>query len=166
MITELFIVGVITLLFIKGFHAVTRPGYLLSFLGAYIPEEEQLHGLEYNHNLNFLGIQEDFFEDLNGAIEDNQVLELVRKYEEAMRICQAIDGYSELVTTVAAKKQKWQYKLMALVSKPYSECETCMSSIWGLTFLGLYFCGALFTLWVMVPIFPFLIAGAVQIVNR
>ncbi len=166
MIAELFIVGVITLLFIKGFHAVTRSGMLLSFLGAYIKEEEELHNAEYLHNETALAIQDDFFESLNEAREDDQVLELVQKYEEAMRICLAMDNYGGLTSAIIEKKRRWWYKGVSLLSKPYSECETCMGSLWGAIFLGLYFSGALFTLWVMLPIFPILIAGAVQIVNK
>lgn len=156
------------MLWINGFHAVTRPDKLLSFLGAYIKEQFEFNEmkslLEYNKILD-LGM---FCADVKNKERhpqetDEMIGRLAIDFAEACQKRESnIEGFKEINNKIEAKLKTRKWKFILVIAPAWSECTECMSSLWSIFFLipfsFIWISG--FSYFILIPFAPICIAGA------
>lgn len=166
MIEVLFFMAFV-LLWINGFHAVTRPDKLLSFLGAYIKEQ-----FEYNEMKDL--IEYDKILDLGAFCADVEAKEnhpqqttdhigkLAIDFVGACRKRETNIEFNELQEKIESKLNSKKWKFILAIAPAWSECKECMSSIWSAVFLVVFSFIWLLGLsyFVLLPFAPICIAGA------
>lgn len=114
---ELLVFAIFTSLLVKGFHAVTRDGMALSFLGFDEEKLERKRDILRRERDELIELVE---EEYNIRRENTKGQVDTKEYEDRITIY----------------RKNCEYKLGKLTSygawtKPWSECEVCMSSFWG-----------------------------------
>lgn len=162
MILEFLYVVIFAALFIKGFHAITRHGKLLAFLGFdEAKEQEELDKIREDRDAEVYATEE----RTNKLLEENE--DYPEKREEIQR--RAEEEITGIVQYYKHRSEKARRNYPTIV-KPWSECETCMSSIWGSVVMILYYTDLLFWEWQDVPILLFAfglvsLAGAITVLG-
>ena len=148
-------------LVIVGFNAVTRKGMLLSRLGSDSSELEEMQAMKDELKEDLLKIQQDFFFEARELIEfGNDITELTNNYLSAFQ-CR-VEIHTDELTNWHCEKCKPQTRLQKLkqwISKPFSECTTCMSSVWTIIILSAFFLAPN----LLIIFMPFAVAGIIQL---
>ena len=159
-ITEILLLCALAGLFVKGWHIVTRHGMLLSFLGF----DDEKARIESD------ALAEDLEDEIMAISEEaNQWL-----LAEEGRTTES-DGFFQFKDNMELSRLRYSEKSKRVnrhyfLSSPWSECEICMSSIWGGGFFALHYSGAMwFDIYgfpiVAAFIFPICLAGLVIVIG-
>ena len=147
-------------LVIIGFHAVTRKGMLLSGFGSDSSELEEMQAMKDELKEDLLELQQDFFSDYLNQRRGTDTDRLVREYLEAFE--QRMTLHNENIIDWTCEKCKPQTRLQkfkAWISKPFSECTTCMSSVWTVLVLSAFFLAPN----LLIIFMPLAVAGIIQL---
>lgn len=148
-------------LVIIGFHAVTRKGMLLSGLGSDSTDFEQIEGMKEELKEDLLKLQQDFFFEASDLIEGGKdITALTNHYLISFERC--VEVHSEELSNFHCQrcKEKTRFeKFKAWISKPFSECTTCMSSVWTIAVLTVFFVNQS----LLIIFVPFAVAGIIQL---
>lgn len=132
-IIEILVLIAITSLLMKGWHAVTRHGMLLSFLGFdEAKREEKLDMLNRERDEEVEKIEDKVnkFIDEGGKTHVGETEQVTKIHQSHLDELQKTrEYYRHRAKKIQDVKTPW-------IAKAYSECEVCMSSIWG---TGMYF---------------------------
>ena len=133
-------------LFIKGFHAITRHGKLLSFLGfdetttalrvdrLKEQAEDDISCIEDQVNSNISDIS-DYYKESN---------EHEARAHEMEMVMDAGGASVELINKRLKSKLEYTDKPYPNIVNMWSECEVCMSSFWGFTIMSLHYSNFLY----------------------
>lgn len=162
-----------TLLFIHGFHSVTREGKLLDFMAIRLNEVNELEQLSHLSDKNLLE-QLDIFcknietKDLHPQANDQDLARVATKFAAICREIKHKDTvYQEIEKRLSKKLDSKKWKFLLSIAPAWSECKLCMSSFWGLIWGLVFVCilnfGISFNLLILVG--PFYIAGLTSIIE-
>lgn len=152
---EILILIILTAFYIRGFHAATRADKLLSFIG-FDPDKyaARISKLEDECGEALEKVEQATDEEINR-------MELFFNFQESTENLRRQvyefrkDEYDKKISKAA--QPDWFF------INPWSECEICMSSIWGAVIFGLYTTGILQSqIAVQFILFVFITAGAVK----
>ena len=162
---------IFTSLVILGFHAVTRHGMLLSFLGQDSKVEDKREELEFELIDDTMQCVEDFLNEFNSMMSDKSTQkhddwEYIKLIQD---LAQAINKRNEMFEDDLAqafiggtrKEEGIFKKIFSPIATPFSECTTCMSSIWSIIVFGLWFISPMF----LILVAPLAVAGFIQFFN-
>lgn len=148
-------------LIIIGFHAVTRKGMLLSGLGSDSSELEEMEAIKEEFKEDLLELQQNFYFEASDLIEGgSDTANLVNFYIAAFE--RRVEMHTEELTNwhcSKCQKRTRLQKFKAWISKPFSECTTCMSSAWTIIVLSLFFLAPN----LLIIFMPFAVAGIIQL---
>ena len=148
-------------LVIIGFHAVTRKGMLFSGFGSDSSELEEMQAMKEELKEDLLKLQQDFFFEASELIEGgNDITALTNFYLSAFERC--VEVHSEELSNFHCQRCEPQTRLQkfkAWISKPFSECTTCMSSVWTVLVLSAFFLAPK----LLIIFMPFAVAGLIQL---
>lgn len=148
-------------LVIIGFHAVTRKGMLLSGFGSDNRELEEMEAIKDELKEDLLTLQQNFYFEVSDLIEGgNDTTNLVNFYIAAFerRVEMHTDNLTNWHCSKCKKKTRLQ-KFKQWISKPFSECTTCMSSVWTIIILSAFFLAPN----LLIIFMPFAVAGIIQL---
>jgi len=160
--TEILVLIAITSLLMKGWHAVTRHGMLLSLLG--FDEAKREEKLDMLNRERDEAVEK--IEDKVNAFIDGGGKTHVGETEQVTKIHQGhLDELQKTREYYRHRAKKIQEVKTPWIAKAYSECEVCMSSIWGVGMYLLYSNG-LIGREIMTAIFVLAIAGVMAIIKE
>ena len=193
MITELLAITIFTTFVALGVHAVTRPDKLLAFLAIRINTIETIDmlGNQYKNELLLLQKQletdcRDIDSGYSNALQqldetdtesiamlgsDYQLrkLELISNYQEARKQLDVLYGLEHqqqvIDDSIDKQENRWSYRLLWWIAPALTECQICMSSVWSIVTMSLYYSGALEFKLLCYPLacllIPFAVAGVI-----
>jgi hypothetical protein len=169
MIAEILLLIVFVALCIAGIHAVTRNGYLLSFLGQDESDITQRISESFDDvQFDLLDMQEQFLGDIEelkkqGNSKFFEIVDTSIGYTSAIKSRKESieDDMSELENELEKRRSLWIRKILRPISEPLTECTTCMSSVWSVVILLTY------AAWqpLVFLFFPFAVAGAITAIE-
>ena len=148
-------------LVIIGFNAVTRKGMLLSGLGSDSSELEEMEAMKDELKEDLLELQNNFYVECCELIEGGKEPQSVLNHY-LVAIERRTEIHNEDILNWHCEKCKPQTRLQkfkAWISKPFSECTTCMSSVWTVLIFVIYFINSD----LLVMLVPFAVAGIIQL---
>ena len=148
-------------LVIIGFNAVTRKGMLLSGLGSDSSELEEMEAMKDELKEDLLELQNNFYVECCELIEGGKEPQSVLNHY-LVAIERRTEIHNEDILNWHCEKCKPQTRLQkfkAWISKPFSECTTCMSSVWTIIILSAFFLAPN----LLIIFMPFAVAGIIQL---
>jgi len=158
-LADILFLAIIISLFNRGLHAVTRDGMLLSFAGVRLRTSERLQDLADRRENELTERQFLYNIAYSQCANDAQKRDALTRADEAARqeIYDKYEKLSEAEIERADKLKSYRaVRILLALSPALTECAVCMSSVWSIVVLSLYFAfGAI----AFLPFMPLVVAG-------